>query len=213
MSKIKDRVYEEKTFWSKFAPWYDKFMSIQIKSYDTLIDKILREIEMGQVVLEVAAGTGLVTMEIARKASKVHAIDITPEMISQAFQKAKSRNIKNIDFSVEDAYALPFGDNMFDVAVCSNALHNMKKPENALLEMKRVLKSGGKVITATFCHGEGLKSRIISNLITIVGFPGYQKFTGKKLSELIAGSGFGIEKNEVIKEHIPMAFITGKAEK
>jgi len=205
-----DRVEKERKFWARFAPRYDGFMDRHVTSYDTLIEKILGEIERGWVVLEVAAGTGVITLRMAAKAKKVYAVDITPEMIARAGQKANAQGIGNIAFSVDDAYALPFSDGMFDAAVCANALHNMRQPGRALSEMRRVLKPRGLLITPTLCHGQNLKSQVISRLMALTGFPAYQRFTQARLARLIEDSGFVVEKNETIEETSPMAFIVGR---
>ncbi|MBN1574783.1 MAG: methyltransferase domain-containing protein [Deltaproteobacteria bacterium] len=208
------RANKERRFWRRFAPRYDRFVEKQVKiSYQILIGKILDEIEKGNSVLEVAAGTGLIALEVAGKAGEVKAVDITPEMVRFAEKKAKERSIKNTRFSVGDAYALPFDDGSFDAAVCSNALHNMMEPKRALTEMRRVLKKGGKLITPTYCHGEGLKSRMLSRLMSLSGFPGYHRFTIESLSGLISDSGFEIEKIEIIEDRIPLAFIVGRPKK
>jgi phosphatidylethanolamine/phosphatidyl-N-methylethanolamine N-methyltransferase len=206
----KDRVESEKKFWAKFASRYDAFMDSRVTSYKTLIEKILAEIEPGWVVLEVAAGTGVIALRMAGKVKKVYAVDITPEMISQAEQKAKDLGVKNIVCSVDDAYALPFGDATFDAVVCSNALHTMREPQTALAEMRRVLKRAGILITPTLCHGQNLKSHVISRLMALTGFPAYHRFTGETLTRLIEDAGFVIGKNEMIKETIPMAFIVAR---
>src|SRR5919112_3900489 len=43
-----------------------------------------------------------------------------------------------------DAYRLPFGDGAFDVVLCAEVLEHMHSPAQALAEMRRVLKAGGK---------------------------------------------------------------------
>ena len=109
-------------------------MDRRVTSYGTLIGKILGEIDEGSLVLEVAAGTGAIALRVAGKARKVYAIDITPEMIARAVEKATSQGITNIICSVDDAYALPFSDRTFDAVVCANALHTMQEPGRALAE-------------------------------------------------------------------------------
>jgi len=205
-----DRIEQEKKFWARFAPRYDAFMDRRVRSYETLIDKILREIEPGWTVLEVAAGTGVIALRMAATARKVYAVDITPEMIARADQKARAQGVKNLVCSVDDAYALPFSDGSFDAAVCANALHTMREPARALAEMRRVLRSSGTLVVPTLCHGQNLKSHIISRLMALTGFPAYQRFNRKRLSRLVEDAGFVIEKNEVIPEVVPMAFIVAR---
>jgi ubiquinone/menaquinone biosynthesis C-methylase UbiE len=205
-----DRAAKERKFRTKFAPRYDAFMDRWVTSYETLIEKILGEIDPGWIVLEVAAGTGVIALRTALKAKAVYAVDITPEMIARAEAKAKERGIRNLVCSVGDAYALEFDGGRFDAAVCANALHNMKDPGMALSEMRRVLRPSGRLIVPTLCHGQNLKAQIISRLMALTGFPAYQRFTQDRLVRLIEGVGFEIEKNETIPETIPMAFIVAR---
>ena len=204
-----DRINGERRFWNKFAYRYDRFMDRRVKSYGTLLEKLLQEISVGDIVLEVAAGTGVVSLRLAEKAGRVYALDLSEAMVTEAKKKAGGRNLKNIEFLVDDAYELPFESGVFDVVICSNALHNMKDPAIPLMEMRRVLKPGGRVFTPTFCHGEGLKSRIISWIMGLTGFPAYHRFTIKELTTLIEQSGFEIIRKEIIKDAIPMLYLVG----
>ena len=204
------RVNDERKFWDKFAHRYDKFMARRVRSYTLLLEKLLQEIDSGSTVLEVASGTGVVSLRVAEKAKLVYAVDISPAMVNEARKKAKAHKLENVEFSVDDAYSLPFENDTFDVAICSNALHNMKNPEIPLREMGRVLKVEGKLLPPTFCHGEGMKSKIISRIMSITGFPAYHRFTIEELMNLIECSGFIIEKKEIIEDAIPMAFIVAQ---
>jgi ubiquinone/menaquinone biosynthesis C-methylase UbiE len=204
------RLDDERRFWNRFAHRYDSFVDRRVKSYDTLLEKLLQEIDAGATVLEVAAGTGAVSLRLAEKAGYVYGVDISPAMVQQARKKARANKVENVEFLVEDAYSLPFETNTFDAVICSNALHNMKNPEIALREMRRVLGHRGRVITPTFCHGEDLRSRLISMLMGLTGFPAYHRFTIKELTRLIEGSDFMIIRKEIIKDVMPMAFLVGE---
>jgi ubiquinone/menaquinone biosynthesis C-methylase UbiE len=131
-------------------------------------------------------------------------------MVTEAKKKAREKNLENIEFLVDDAYELPFESGTFDAVICSNALHNMKDPGTPLMEMRRVLKPGGRVFAPTFCHGEGLKSRFISKIMGLTGFPAYHRFAIEELTALIEQSGFTITRKEIIKDAIPMAYLIGE---
>jgi len=204
-----DRINGERRFWNKFAHRYDRFMDRRVKSYGTLLEKLLQEISAGSIVLEVAAGTGVVSLRLAEKAGHVYALDISQAMVTEAKKKAGGKNLENIELLVDDAYELPFESGKFDAVICSNALHNMKDPATPLMEMRRVLKPGGRVFTPTFCHGEGLKSRIISWIMGLTGFPAYHRFTIEEFTTLIERSGFEIIRKEIIKDAIPMVYLVG----
>lgn len=204
-----DRINGERRFWNKFAHRYDRFMDRRVKSYGTLLEKLIQEISAGSIVLEVAAGTGVVSLRLAEKAGHVYALDLSQAMVTEAKKKAGGKNLENIELLVDDAYELPFESGKFDAVICSNALHNMKDPATPLMEMRRVLKPGGRVFTPTFCHGEGLKSRIISWIMSLTGFPAYHRFTIEEFTTLIEQSGFTITRKEIIKDAIPMAYVVG----
>ena len=205
------RVHQERKFWEKFAPKYDRFVDRRIGSYPLLLEKVAEEVQSGATVIEVATGTGLLALKVAEKAAQVHGVDISPAMIEEAKKKASEGQVENVFFSVEDAYALPFEEGRFDMAICSNALHNMQVPQTALDEMKRVLKPEGKLLTPMFCHGENLKSKIVSHIMALTGFPAYHRFTISGFIDLLKGCGFTILKNEVIEDTIPVAFPISKA--
>ncbi len=194
--KIQDnkRIKKEKSFWDKLSPKYDKFIEKYWKIYDSkLLDKIYQDVNIGSTVLEVACGTGLVTLEVAKKAEKVYGIDIAPQMIKKAKKKMKEKRTENIEFSVEDAYALPFSDNMFDTVICNNALHNMKYPEKAISEIKRVLRPEGKFITSIVGIGEKLRFKIIMTISTIIGqLPVFHKLKLDEFTDFVHKSEFDI---------------------
>ena len=204
-----DRINGERRFWNKFAHRYDRFMDRRVKSYGTLLEKLIQEISAGSIVLEVAAGTGVVSLRLAEKAGHVYALDLSQAMVTEAKKKAGGKNLENIEFLVDDAYELPFESGKFDAVICSNALHNMKDTATPLMEMRRVLKPGGRVFTPTFCHGQGLKSRIISWIMGLTGFPAYHRFTIEEFTTLIERSGFEIIRKEIIKDAIPMIYLVG----
>ena len=157
----KKRIKKEKNFWNNLSPKYDKFIQKYWKIYETsLLNKIADDVETDSTILDVACGTGLVSFEAAKKAKKVYGVDIAPSMIEEAKKKTRKMEIKNVEFSVEDAYKLPFDNSMFDTVICNNALHNMKYPENVLSEIKRVLKPRGPFIAIIVGVGESFKFKI-----------------------------------------------------
>ena len=145
----KKRIKKERKYWDKFSSKFDKRKRKEWKVYESLLfNKIADDMNKESTVLEVACGTGRVTLEIAKQVKKVYAIDISSQMIDVARKNINEKGIDNIELSVEDAYSTPFDNDMFDIVICINALHNMIYPEKALSEIKRVLKPEGKLITA-----------------------------------------------------------------
>lgn len=151
-----NRQHTERKFWDKFARKYDRSMA-RVKSinptYDLLIRKIKTYLDSSKDVLEVAAGTGAISFEIASFVNNVCACDLSPEMIKIAEEKLKRLNVPNIEFSVQDAYNLEYECESFDVVIASNALHVMMNPEMALASIRTILKPDGVFIAPTYCHG------------------------------------------------------------
>lgn len=107
----------------------------------------------GERVLDVACGTGLVTFEAARRVGaggSVAGIDISGEMVLAAEHRARALAPGNVQFQRMDAELLVFADGSFDVVVCALGLMYMPEPEQALREMRRVLKPGGRLLLAVW---------------------------------------------------------------
>ena len=106
-------------------------------------------VRAGQNVLDVACGTGVVSITAARIGARVRSIDLTPELLERARENARIANLE-IDFREGDAEALPFEDATFDVVLSQFGHMFAPQPEVAINEMLRVLKSGGTIAFSTW---------------------------------------------------------------
>lgn len=201
---------EERVFWDNYAGRYDRFMRRLSEEYATLIDLIWKDVGQEDTVLEIAAGTGIITQEISKKVKKVCATDLSGPMIDIATEKAARAGLHNIEFSVQSGYSLSFADAAFDACIIANALHVMKKPELCLKEIRRVLKPQGLLIAPTFCHGETFKARLISIIMGFYGFKAYNRFTIVAFSDLVESSGFHILKKQTLESLIPLEYLVAK---
>jgi len=108
---------------------------------------------VGERVVDIACGTGLVSLEAARAvgpSGQVLGIDLSERMIGAADQRARERKLTNCSFLRMDAEILALPDANFDVALCSLGLMYMPDPERALREMFRVLRPGGRICVAVW---------------------------------------------------------------
>ena len=204
------RAYTERKFWDGFAGRYDSFIKRLKPTYDLIIEKTRNTIEPSEDVLEIATGTGIITLAIADKARTVTGCDISPEMIKVAQKKLEESRLDNVSFSVEDAYNLGFDDAAYDVAIASNTLHVMMEPGQALQSVHRVLKHGGILIAPTYCHGNSFFTRIVSAIMSIVGFRAYQKWSTVSFRDFIQTNGFDIVTFEIIHDLIPLVFAVAR---
>ena len=151
-------VKQDAALWDKFSGSYDAFMKRDMPAYLKIAEDIKNLVTPGSRVLEIATGTGIISLEIADSVNSITAIDISPNMIAKAKEKAEKQKVSNIDFSVQDARFLPYDKDTFDIVIIANALHVMPEPEKVLCEIYRVIKKGGYVIAPTFIHAQNKKN-------------------------------------------------------
>lgn len=108
--------------------------------YLGLISQLLEERAIAQArVLDLACGTGILAIELAKRGHFVHGIDISPEMIELA--KQKSMDLPNVSLDVQDMAEFSVEDE-FDLATCTfDSL-------NYLLDIDRVKAMFGRVASA-----------------------------------------------------------------
>jgi ubiquinone/menaquinone biosynthesis C-methylase UbiE len=100
-----------------------------------------------QNILDIGCGTGEITLDIASCTNgKVTGIDIDTEKLNKA--KIILKHTPNVSFIKADAQELPFEDEAFDLVVFNIVLIYIKDQQRALLEMARVVKSGGIILAS-----------------------------------------------------------------
>jgi demethylmenaquinone methyltransferase/2-methoxy-6-polyprenyl-1,4-benzoquinol methylase len=108
----------------------------------------------GQVILDLAGGTGDLAREFARivgERGQVVLADINAAMLEHGRRRLVDAGIAgNVELAQVDAETLPFADNTFDRISIAFGLRNITNKEGALAEMHRVLKPGGKVLILEF---------------------------------------------------------------
>ena len=118
------------------------------KAYTVLVANV----KPGQRVLDIAGGTGDLALAFAPK------VGATGQVVHTDINEAMLREGRNrlLDAGVSlptlacDAEHLPFADAYFDLVTVAFGLRNMTRKDNALLEMNRVLKPGGKLLVLEF---------------------------------------------------------------
>jgi ubiquinone/menaquinone biosynthesis C-methylase UbiE len=106
----------------------------------------MAEPQPGWQALDVAAGPGHAALALAPHVRRVTAIDVTPEMLRQAKSPREERSAANLMLCQGDAAALPTAGGVYDLVVCRRAAHHFVDLHGALLEMRRVLRPGGRLV-------------------------------------------------------------------
>jgi demethylmenaquinone methyltransferase / 2-methoxy-6-polyprenyl-1,4-benzoquinol methylase len=105
------------------------------------------ELEPGQRVLDLAAGTGVSTAELRRSGAQAIACDFSLGMLRAG--RANKRR-RRVPFVAGDALHLPFADGAFDAATISFGLRNVADVPKALGELARVVRPGGRLVICEF---------------------------------------------------------------
>jgi ArsR family transcriptional regulator len=106
-------------------------------------------------VVDIGCGEGYLTIEVARWARRVTAVDRSPAVLARAKALAGRRRAGNITFKRGELDRLPLDSASMDVALLCQALHHAVDPARAVIEAARVVRPGGKIVVLDLrAHGE-----------------------------------------------------------
>ena len=97
-------------------------------------------------VADLGCGEGYLTMEAARWAARVIAVDRSDVVLRRARGLAQRRRVTNVVWKRGELEHVPIGDGEVDVAMLSQALHHAEQPGRAVAEAARVTTPGGRVL-------------------------------------------------------------------
>jgi SAM-dependent methyltransferase len=132
--------------WDKAAGYYEPYWSGQLAPAQRRLVEIA-DPRPGERVLDVACGTGLISLPVAEAVApggSMIGTDISERMVEAAAAEAVRRGVRNAAFLRMDAERLDFPDAGFHLVLCSLGLMYLPDAPAALREMLRVLKPGGR---------------------------------------------------------------------
>lgn len=158
------------------GPTYDHYARLLSFGQDPLWRRFLASrVPAGpdDVVLDVAAGTGAVALELVRqKGCSVVGVDQSPEMLAEARRRvtlaAETKRVRLVEASAE---ALPFEDESFDGLTAAYLLRYLSDLPAGLRKLARVLRPGATASLLDFGVPPGPAPRALWNLYVDVGLP------------------------------------------
>jgi len=107
-------------------------------------------------VADFGCGSGILSLEIARWARSVIAIDSSAQALAKARARAEAAELgRRIRFQRDDLQALSLKNHSLDLVVVSQSLHHVEAPEKVVAEAARVLRPGGSIVLIElFPHSE-----------------------------------------------------------
>ncbi len=106
----------------------------------------------GEQILDVATGTGTVALAIAQHqpSAMVTGVDFSQAMLSQAELKARSANVRNIEFMLKELPQLGLPSNHFDAASCGFGIFFLEDMVEGMRQIGDKLKPGGRLVISSF---------------------------------------------------------------
>jgi demethylmenaquinone methyltransferase / 2-methoxy-6-polyprenyl-1,4-benzoquinol methylase len=115
-------------------------------------DRFVRRVKPreGDMILDMAGGTGDIAFRLQAKGAMVTVADINPEMLAVGMERAMKREIGGLTWSEQNAEVLSFDDRSFDAYTIAFGIRNVTYIDKALSEAHRVLKRGGRFYCLEF---------------------------------------------------------------
>ncbi|MEB6337026.1 class I SAM-dependent methyltransferase [Serratia rhizosphaerae] len=156
-------------------------------------------------VLDLGCGAGHASFTAAAQVSQVVAYDLSAQMLAVVAQAAQERGLSNIQTQQGVAESLPFADGDFDLVISRYSAHHWHDVGQALREVKRVLKPGGKAILMDVVSpGHPLLDIYLQTVEVLRDTSHVRNYApGEWLSMLTAA---GLRAEEVTSDRLPLEF-------
>lgn len=201
---------KHRAYWERHARLYEVALRFLARPLPRMVELAVQACTGATKVLEIAAGTGLLTIPLARVVQHVTATDYAGAMVERLRTKVSDAHLANVDCEIVDVYSLPYTAGSFDAVVASNVLHLLPDIAAALSSVRRVLRPGGLLVCPTFCHGQTNTSAILSDLLRWTGFPIQHHFTTTRLCSALLAHGVAVEQCELLGGIIPVTYVHGR---
>jgi ubiquinone/menaquinone biosynthesis C-methylase UbiE len=189
----------QRRVWDKRAPAYDRSMA--------LVEKLLLGDGRAWVcsrasgdVLEVAVGTGR-NFPFYPRGVRLTGIELSRQMLAIARRRAEALG-RRIDLLQADAHTLPFADAAFDTIVCTLSLCSIPDDRRAVVEMKRVLRPGGRLLLLDHVPSTTRLWRAIQRVLETLTLRVEGEHLLRRPLEHLQSEGFEIERAERTKAGI-----------
>lgn len=191
--------------WEAMAPGWDERHAFFEETARPVTERMLERLQPspGDVVLDLAAGTGVVGFSAARLVGpdgRVIVSDFAQAMVDVAARRARELGLDNVECRTLDAESLELEDGSVDGVACRWGYMLMADPGAALRETHRVLRDGGRLAAAVFAGPQenpwaAIPSRVLQERGHMpppeAGAPGILALADRdRLSRLLTEAGF-----------------------
>jgi len=169
--------------WERFSNKYETVRRLRL-----VFGKLLSMNEIrGRRFLDAGSGGGHFSAVAAARGAEVWSVDVGEELLAQVARRCVSRRV------IGSVLCLPFGDGFFDLVLCTEVIEHTPDPLQAVLELTRVVKTGGLLAITTPCKMWQPAVRLAS-ILKLRPFHGYENFLWpRQLIQAVVSQGFRIE--------------------
>ena len=177
-------------FWNRIAKSYASRPVGDEAAYQVKLDKTAALMTPDMRVLEFGCGTGTTALKHAGRVAQIDAIDFSEEMI--AIARDKGTGIENVHFAVSPIEEWPVPDGGYDMVMAHSVLHLVNDVDATLMQVRKMLKPGGFLVTSTTCIGD--MNPLLTWFIPLSGavrvIPRVHRLKADRLRERIRAAGF-----------------------
>ncbi len=192
-------------FWDNISGVYDIAESFNGKVYKEMLSVTKAMVPAGANVLDTAAGTGELSLAASVKAWHVTCTDMSEKMLKKARSKAILKNIKNISFEKRNICHLPDKDKSYDAVIAGNVLHLLDNPRQAVRELYRVTRDGGKILLPTFMTADPAFPLMLK-LYGLFGYKASANYSPESYIKMLEGCVKGRLKIKNIEGLVPCCY-------
>jgi SAM-dependent methyltransferase len=157
------------------------------------------------LVLDEATGAGFTAAAVAPLVRAVVALDIAPQMLARTRELAAARELPTLVPVLADAEALPFADETFDAVTCRIAPHHFPDVRQALREVARVLRPGGRfVVVDNLAPSDPALDRFVNSLDALRDPTHVRAYTVEEWADLLHDAGLRPTAWEVHRKRQPV---------
>ncbi|MDN3669389.1 class I SAM-dependent methyltransferase [Echinicola jeungdonensis] len=203
--------------WDLISEGYDQYITTAHEAQFTKKLLKLAGLKPGMDFLDVAAGSGALSLPAAQMGARVSAVDIAPNMIRLLKARAERNGLHQVNGYVMDGHNLDFKDNLYDVTGSQFGVMLFPDLPQGLREMVRVTKPDGKVLVIAFQTPDKvdfLKFFFTALQINIPDFGGlpkdalpFQVADPQILQQRLEEAG--LKEVQIFKEVLPFRFKSG----
>ncbi len=174
--------------YAALAARYDRAWSSYVGAS---VEATLRRLKAapGERLLDIGCGTGALLASLADSAESLDltGVDLSGEMLAVA--RARTRPPLRLAQAAADG--LPFAGGTFDAVVSTSAFHYFRRPSDALGEVRRVLRPGGRLVITDWCD-DFVACRVCDLVLRLFDRAHFRSYGAAELGRMMVEAGFAV---------------------